>query len=136
MKELQKYKRQSMFGGWTRVELLLQLYQEAINQMKICEELASTPSSANYVAAFLQAQKAILAIHSGLKPDEFEIAFNVARLLHFVLVCMEKKDFGDASKILSELHEGFVAIAEEAKELEAKGEIPPMPSEDSFQTVG
>lgn len=136
MNPLKQYKRQSMFGGWTRVELLLQLYEEAINNLKICEEKQTTPDDAIFVNAFLQSQKAILAIHSGLKPDEYEIAFNVARLLHFTLVCIEERRFGDATKVLTELHQGFLAIADEAKQLEAEGAIPPMPTTDSYQAIG
>lgn len=134
MEPVKKYKRQSLFGGWTRVELLLELYDEAIENIKICQQ--SSIESQTYANAFLKAQKTILAIHSGLKPDEYEIAFNVARLLHFVLVCLEQKKYDDSLKVLLELQVGFKAIEEEAKKLEAEGKIPPLVNEDSVHTVG
>ncbi len=135
MNKLAAYKRQEMFGGWTRIDLLLQLYDRAIEKTADAKLALETNNDDAYVQSFVDSQKTILAIHSGLKPDEHDVAFNVARLLHFVLQCLAEKKFDDAIKVLSELRDGFGAIAEEANELELNGEIPPMDDADMFRTT-
>ena len=88
-----------------------------------------------YAAQLLQAQKALLAIQTGLKPEESEVAFNIARLLHFVLARVADKEFAPAIHVLETLREGFQGIADEANDLEAKGEIPALPEIDTFQSI-
>ncbi len=132
---LEAYKRQSVFGGWTRVEMLLQIYDRAISSVEGCKIASVNHDATAYAKNLIDAQKAILAIHSGLKPDEHDVAYNIARLLHFVLVSIEKKDFDGAGKVLLGLREGFAAVADEANQLERDGEIPAMPSDDSFRSM-
>ena len=103
------YKKQSLLKGWTRVDLLLQIYDRAITSIEACGFANDNDDLPAYSRHFIDAQKAILAIHSGLKPDEDEVAFNVARLLHFAAIAIEKKEFEDAIKILRELRDGFAA---------------------------
>ena len=129
------YKRQSLFGGWTRVELLLQLYERAIESVVNTKAAEEINDPAAYSRFFVDAQKTILAIHSGLKPDEYDVAFNIARLLHFVLTCLEKKSFDDAIKILTEMKSGFESIRDEANQMEAEGKIPPLESSDVYRTT-
>ena len=133
--KLGAYKKQDIFGGWTRIDLLIQLYDRAIE--KVSETKAAYESGDNdvYVQGFMDSQKTILAIHSGLKADEHDVAFNVARLLHFVLQSLAEKSFSDAIKVLSSLRDGFVAIEAEANELELSGNIPPMDTVDVFRTT-
>lgn len=124
------YKKQSLLGGWTRADLLLQIYDRAIASVDACAQASQQQDAAVYTNAFLDAQKAILAIHSGLQPDEHDVAFNVARLLHFVLVSLENKDFDSAARVLQQLRNGFAAVANEVNEMEREGVIPAMPEDD------
>ncbi len=124
MSQLNSYKEQEAFGGWTRVDMLLSIYKLAIESLTEAERLLGCEDKAeDYAFHYLKAQKAILAIHSGLRPDEHEVAFNVARLLHFVLECVEDDNFTDAIKVLKSLHDGFKAIQAEANQLESDGNI-------------
>lgn len=129
------YKKQNVFYAWTRVDMLIALYERAITTISETNKAMVSGDNEAYAKNFLDAQKTILAIHSGLKPDEHEVAFNVARLLHFCLQCMVNQKFEDALKVLTELHSGFQAIEEEANALEAEGKIPPMPKSDTFRTT-
>ena len=131
---LGKYKKQNLFAGWTRIDVLLQLYDRAISSISATKAAFESEDQQNYAKFFLDSQKAILAIHAGLKPDEHEIAFNIARLLHFVLKGLEDKKFEQALLVMTKLRAGFGAIAEEANELERQGQISPMEANDAYQT--
>ena len=132
MSVLAAYKRQSLLGGWTRVDLLLHIYDRAITSTEACEQAILDDDYVAYTKHYIDAQKALLAIHSGLKPDESEVAFNVARLLHFAIGAMEQKDFATTVKVLSEIRDGYLAVAEEANEMERTGAIPAIPEEDTY----
>lgn len=129
------YRKQSLFGGWTRVDLLLQIYDKAIGELEAARDALSADDGANHATHLIKAQKAIVAIHAGLKPDEYEVAYNIARLLHFVLVSIENRQYDDALKVLTELRDGFSAVSNEVNELERSGEIPPMQSHDQFESI-
>ena len=132
MSALGAYKKQSLTGGWTRVEMLLQLYDRAIGSIDACKAAHSDEDNIAYAIHLLDSQRVILAINAGLKPGESEVAFNIARLLHFVLSAMEQKDFDAAERVLHELRAGFAAVADEANQLERDGQIPPIPDDDSY----
>lgn len=133
--KLAAYKKQDIFGGWTRVDILIQLYDRAIEKVSDTKAALEADNNEVYVQSFVDSQKTILAIHSGLKADEHDVAFNVARLLHFVLQCLAEKKFDDAIKVLSELRDGFAAIEEEANELELSGKIPAMDQVDMYRAT-
>ncbi len=129
------YELRTQFGGWTRIDMLLAIYDKAIVAIQSLEE-AHRDSDPQAVARNLtETHKCVLAIHSGLKPDEHEIAYNIARLLHFVLLKLEEQEFGDAVRILSNLREGFSKIYDEATRLEAAGEIPSLEINDSVSSL-
>lgn len=133
--KLSSYNKQVLFGGWTRIDMLIQLYDRAIASLEGTSEALKVGDDATYTRLFLDAQKTILAIHTGLKPDEYEIAFNVARLLHFVLSSIEQKKFEDAILILQNLRDGFDGIAEEANELEKTGQVPAFETHDELHMI-
>ena len=129
------YKIQDLSGNWTRIEMLLKLYDRAVVSITGAEEALQSNDEAAFSRNYVDAQKTVLAIHTGLKPDEYEIAFNIARLLHFVLRCLEERKFADAKKVLNQLRSGFAAIAAEANELEQAGSIPPMETSDEYSAT-
>lgn len=126
------YKKQSLLGGWTRVDLLLQIYERAIASIEACKAASCNKDDLAYARHLIDSHKAILAIHAGLKPDEDQVAFNIARLLHYVLVSIEKKDFDAAVQVLGKLRDGFTAVADEVNQLEREGKIPAMPEDDTY----
>ena len=133
MSKLNSYKEQNAFGGWTRIGMLLAIYQSAIESFTEAERLsACDDKSDDFAFHYLKGQKAILAIHAGLKPDTHEVAFNIARLLHFVLERVESGNFADAIKVLKNMHEGFRAIQAEANQLESEGQIPAIETADPY----
>ncbi|MEM0925106.1 MAG: flagellar protein FliS [Planctomycetota bacterium] len=135
MEPLQSYQRKKIQAGWSRVDLLLMLYEKAIEAVDACEIAAQTGDQALYVKHEMTARKVFLAIHSGLKPDEDEVAFNIARLLHFVLLSFDERRFDDCKRILDQVRQGFARIADEANELERSGAISPLAERDSFESI-
>ncbi|TWU02153.1 flagellar export chaperone FliS [Stieleria varia] len=135
MSQLGIYRKQSLSGGWTRIEMLVQIYDRAIASLDICCDALANGDNSLFSRHLIISQKAIVALHAGLKPEEDEVAYNVARLLHFVVVSIGEGRFADASRILKQLRSGFAAIIEEANQLEREGKIPAMASHDSYQST-
>lgn len=126
------YKVDNMLGGWTRIDLLLAIYDKAIAALNGCHHAMEKDDQATYANEFIQAQKCVLAIHGGLKPDQHEVAYNIARLLNFVLLQMEQKNFMDGVRILEKMREGFAEIYDEAIALEKANVIPSMSVESNM----
>lgn len=135
MNQLKAYQRTSIKSGWTRAELLLMLYERAINAIESCEIAHEAGASAAFLQHELNTRKTIMTIHAGLKPEESEVAFNIARLLHFVMVRFDERDFTTCKTILEQIRDGFSQIAEEANEMERQGEIPVLPESDTFESI-
>lgn len=132
MQSASGYLTHTWMNGATRVELLLWVYDRAITSLQACSEAREAGDSAQYNKYLMDAYKAILVIQSGLQAEHNEVAFNVARLLHFTLSQLQEQDIETAISILSRLRDGFASIAEEANQLEMKGEIPAMQKAGGF----
>lgn len=118
------YKSQQASTSWTRIEMLIELYDFAIASMESLQE-----SSQNYPEQVardsLRVQKAIWGIFSGLD-DQQEISQNIMRLLLFVVSCVQNEEYEPALNILRDLRAAYGDIREEANQLESRGEIPPI----------
>lgn len=126
------YKKQKVNAGWTRVDLLLYLYDRTILSLEASETAQSEGDVAGHAKHLIHVNKGLTALYGGLKPEADEVAFNVARLLHFVAEAVIKSDYRSAIKVLSSLRNGFAAVADEVNELECKGLIPSIPIEDAY----
>ena len=129
------YAIQTQFGGWRRIDMLLAIYDKAIAAIRAVQEAVETNDNTTYAIRMAESQKCILAIHSGLKPDEHDVAYNIARLLHFVLLKLEEKNYGEAAHFLELLRSGFAQIYDEAVALEEQGVIPALMSNDSVSSL-
>ena len=135
MNSLKAYQRTSIRAGWTRVDMLIMLYDRAINAIESCEIAHEVGDRAAFLRHELNTRKTIMAVHAGLKPDEDEVAYNIARLLHFVMVSFDQKDFATCRKVLQQIRDGFAQIADQANELERQGVIPRLPETDTFESI-
>ena len=126
---------ENMVKGWTRIDMLLNLYERAIFAVEVAGAAVETDDNACVQSQTLEAQKFVLALHSGLKPDECEVAHSVARLLSFVMLRIEEKNFAEAKRFLQKLHASFSQIRETAVELEAGGVIPPIDDANVFEAM-
>ncbi len=135
MEQLKAYQRKSLTAGWSRVELLLMLYDRAIASLQSCEIALQANDGTAFQRHELSFRKTLIAIQIGLKPEESEVAFNILRLLHFVLASFDERRFADCQTILEQVRDGFAQVAEQANELERSGSIPPLPTSDSFESL-
>ncbi|MCD0459913.1 flagellar protein FliS [Roseiconus lacunae] len=135
MQQLDQYKRKSISSGMTRVEMLLMLYDKALASVEACQIANEVGDDALFRKHEIQARKVLVAIISGLQPDEDEVAYNIARLLEFVLFSFDERHFDSCQKILGQIRNSFAQIADQANEMERNGEISPMPDSDSFQSI-
>jgi flagellin-specific chaperone FliS len=126
---------ESMINGWTRIDMLLALYERCIDSVQAAKVAQQNENDSSMRVFILEAQKTILALHSGLKTDEDEVAQNIARLLNFILLRIEEQEFDEANRFLEQLHGSFLQIREAAVELEAKGVIPPISNANVIDTV-
>jgi flagellar secretion chaperone FliS len=129
------YAIQSQLHGWTRIDMLIAIYDRAISSIQSLAQEQSLQSSAPFQGKFLEAQKCLLAIHAGINPAENEIGYNIARLIHFVSNELSSHRFGNAASILESIRNGFDAIREEATRLELEGKIPSLEHSQSLNTV-
>ena len=135
MHQLKSYQKKSISSGWTRIDLLLMLYDKALASVEACEIALEAGDEVAFRKQEMQVRKVILAIFSGLKPEESEVANNIARLLEYVLFTFDQRRFEASKKILNQIREGFLQITDEANRMEREGEIEPMPNSDSFQSI-
>lgn len=129
------YQKQTLSYGWTRAETLVQIYDRAIQAIQGCKESAEANDEIAFGGHIVKVHKTVVAIHAGLKADEDEVAFNVARLLHFITVLVEGQKWDEAISLLSQLRDSFAAIVDEANQLERDGVIPPMRQSDSYESI-
>ncbi len=122
-------------GGWTRIDMLLAIYDKAIAAIQAVQEAQLAGDKSVYAARITEAQKCILAIHSGLKPDEDDVAYNIARLLNFILRRLEEENYPEAIRFLGELRTSFSKIYEDAISMEKRGLVPPIHTPNSVSSL-
>ncbi len=115
--------------------MLLMLYERAIDAIECCSIAHESGDMTAFRKHEMNVRKAIMTIHAGLKPEESDVAFNIARILHYVMVQFDQKDFATCSRLLGQIRDGFAQIADEANALEQTGEIPKMPERDTFESI-
>ena len=115
--------------------MLLMLYDKVIASVEACEIYDEAGDRIAYSKHEIQARKAFIAIFSGLKPTESEVAYNVTRLRDFAMFSFDNRNFGQCKQVLSQIRDGFAQISDLANDMERRGEISSMPDSDSFESI-
>jgi flagellar biosynthetic protein FliS len=127
MNPYRSYRRPEPSTGWTRIDLLLALYDGALERLDKAEAALRAGDQATAVPLLARAQLIVTALASGVRVDvNEEMGTNMLRLYDFVvreLAVPQVERIGNARKVLRDLREGFEAIREEANDLERKGQI-------------
>ena len=121
------YRNQDQPSGWTRIDVLLALYDGALERM----DKASAALAANDRPAALpllaKAQLIVSELAAGVRLDVDEkMGINMLRLYEFVtyeLSLATPEHIGNARKIMVTLREGFEAIRPQAIEMERTGQV-------------
>ncbi len=127
--------RQSRNTSLTRVDMLIKLYNKTISTI----EKAQQASAAGDVAAMedhkLMAYRCIIALLDGIKPEHDEVSANTHRICLYAINQVwegSTTNFINAVKVLLPIRDAFVAIRDEAVEMELKGEIPALDLETTM----
>ncbi len=125
----------TMVKGWTRIDMLLALYDRTISAIHMAQAAKDSGDSIQLGTRILEANRMILGLHSGLDTDRYPLAVDVARLLNFVTLRLEEQKFDESVHFLKKLRDSFSQIRDEATELEKKGTIPPLVDANSLDTT-
>jgi flagellar protein FliS len=135
MNPYQNYSVENTVNGWTRIDMLLALYDHAISTIRGAQRAKNSNNDALFTNRSIEANKYILALHSGLDTEGDKVAIDIARLLNFVMLRLEEQNFDEAIYFLEKLQKAFQQIREEATSLEKTGKIPPLNSQRGLNTV-
>jgi flagellar secretion chaperone FliS len=124
------YKLQSQkqhVAGLSRIDLLLALYDGALTRL-IKAEMALSNGDIPVATPYLsKAQLIVSELAAGVRVEvDEEMGTNMLRLYEFIvneLRTPKLKNVENAKRVLSILREGFVAIQDEANELERSGQL-------------
>jgi hypothetical protein len=120
------YKR-STTTQWSRIDLLVALYAATLKSLQSGAVAIRQKNQAEADRLLILAQRQLLALLEGIKPGPDGGADGVKRVLIFAISCLGQRSemaWDDAHRVVSTLHSAFVEIQDEARALEASGEIP------------
>lgn len=123
---------------WTRIEMLLSLYEKAIEHLQQAIAAIDTPDTPTLILQRTRAATVVTAIRSGILTEYGDVPAKVDQLCEFVQLCLangDRRHLESALKVLTKLHEGFLGVRDEANRLETIGEILPMPTTTTFEAT-
>ncbi len=119
--------RQSKATSWTRIEMLLALYDAALFATHHAEQSIRQGDTAALARDQPRSQRLITELLAGVDVEQGELARNIHLLLMFCLMQTTGKsaeEWAAAVSILGQLREAFMQIRDEATQLEHAGRIP------------
>ena len=127
MSFVQQAYRRSTQTQWSRIDLLIALYSATEKTLLAGAQAVERNDLDTAIAKAVYARKQLLAILEGVEPGPDGGADNVRRLLTFCHHCLNLNtvtSWNDAAKVIRTLRSAFEGVQEEARQLEAAGEIP------------
>lgn len=128
MSALHAYRPGDTAAGWSRIDLLLSLFDAALDRLDRIELLRSDGDLAAIPTHLTRVQYIIGHLVAGVRVDiNKEQGINMLRLYEYCLHELRRPDgagAANARRILATLRDGFDAIREEARTLERSGQVP------------
>jgi flagellin-specific chaperone FliS len=128
MNPYRSYRPQETVAGWTRIEMVLALYDKALDRLDraaLALRAGDVPAARPELA---KVQLIVAELAAGVRPEvNPESGTNLLRLFEFVadrLRTPAADRVADARKVLATLREGFEAVREDANRLERAGRVP------------
>ncbi|HEY1188601.1 MAG TPA: flagellar export chaperone FliS [Gemmata sp.] len=131
MNPYRRYQQQSEPDtGWTRIDLLLALYDKALERLDRAEAALRAGDTSGAVTLLLKTQELVMALAQGVRVEvNPEVNTNILRLYEFAMHELARanvKAIANVRKVLRTLREGFEAIRAEANAMERDGRLAPM----------
>lgn len=128
MNPYQKFRRQEEDAGWTRMDLLVALYDKAIERLDKAEAALRNGEKLSALPLLAKTQLIVAELAAGVRIDvNPENGTNMLRLYEFVSTQISHatvQGVQDSRKVLQTLREGFEAVRAEANEMERTGKLP------------
>lgn len=122
------YKKPEPTTGWTRIDLLLALYDKALGRLDGADDALRAGDESGATTLLIKTQLILNALASGVDVSvDPERGANMLRLYEFAaneIRTPRAEGVANARKVLRTLREGFEAVRAEANELERTGAIP------------
>jgi flagellin-specific chaperone FliS len=119
------YRRPEPSTGWTRIDVLLALYDGALERLDRAEAAIRSNDSAAAIPLLGRVQLIVAELAAGVRQDvNPETGPNMLRLYEFVTTELRSPrvvSIANARKVLRTLREGFEAIRPEAAAMERAG---------------
>lgn len=127
MNAYRKYQSAETSASWTRIDLLLALYDGALERLDNAEAALQSGDQYGAVSLISRVQLIIAELAAGVRIDvEPEMGTNMLRLYEYCtheLSHAEQASISHARQILVTLREGFEGIREEATAMERSGRL-------------
>ncbi len=117
------------------MDMLLALYDRTISEIAAAESASQQGDSDKLAIKLLEANRLLLALHSGLNTDEYPLAVDIARLLNFVAFRLEQRNFAEAIHFLEKLKSSYAQIRDEANAMEKQGKFVSLDAPTGLNTV-
>jgi flagellin-specific chaperone FliS len=128
MNPYRAYRKSEQSTGWTRIELLLAVYDKALLRLDQAEAALKDGRKEAAVPLIAKAQLAVSVLAGGVRAGAGnELGVNMLRLYDFVvreLTDPQIEKIDSARSVLKNLRQGFETIRTEANALERSGRLP------------
>ena len=127
MNAYRRYQKPEPQSGWTRIDLLLALYDKALERLDKAEAALRAGDLGTAVPELSKTQTIIIALAGGVRVEvNPEMNTNILRLYEFAVDALRQPTvaaIGNVRTVLRTLREGFETIRAEANELERAGQL-------------
>ncbi len=130
--------RQSTATSWTRIDMLLALYDGALFATQHAKQAVRQGDATALARHQPHSQRLITELIAGVDVEQGELARNVHRLLMFCLMQTtgrSAEEWAAAVSILKQLREAFMQIRDEAARMEHSGQIPKLDFDSVDETL-
>lgn len=128
MNAYRAYSKRERSTSWTRIDLLLAVYDKALGRLDQAEAALKASDVRQAVTHMSKAQLAVSVLAGGVRAGAGnEQGVNMLRLYDFVVRELTKptlERIASARNVLTTLRKGFEAIRDEANALERSGRLP------------
>lgn len=130
MNPYKKYQQAETNGGWLRIDVLLALFDGAVERLDKANIYFGLGNLAIAEQLVARVQLIVGQLAAGIIIQENEeTGTNCLRLYEYCLHELNRSEFAglkNARYILATLREGYEAVREDARRIERSGEIPPV----------